>query len=163
MIYLLLSFFLDLIVSNCNFFSFHNLNLLFPAFFLSSIPFAYIISKNSKLFLVMLIVLSLLYDLFFSSIFFINTIFFGFYYYILSSFNKDKLTIFNLFIISVTGLIFYDFYLYLMLTFLGYSSFEMNDFYYKVLNSLFLNVLYIDFLIFISKSRIFGYKKSKVF
>ena len=163
MIILLISFFLDLILGEICFSFFGHLNLLFICFFISSIPVCYLLSINKKVFLIILIILGLLYDLLFSSIFFINTIFVVLYFLFLSIFYKIKNdTVLNIFLISIIGIICYDFYLFLVLNLLNYS-FVINDFYYKIYNSLIMNSLYIILLVSFYKSRIFGFKKSKVF
>ena len=164
MIYLIISVILDLLLSNIVSTSYQNLDILFPMIFISSIPISYLLTKNKRLFLILLIIISLIYDLLFSSIFFINAIYIILYYLIINFFYKrNNSTFINIFIISILGILIYDFYLFLVLNLISYSNFSINDYYYKVGNSFLFNSFYITFSIIILKSRIFGSRKKKLF
>lgn len=164
MIYFFISFFLDLIFGNVINTSYQNLNLLFPMLFISSIPISYLSFQNKKIFLILLIVLGLISDLLFSMIFLINTFFFILYYLFLKLiFDRKNSSLINILIISILGIIVYDFYLFLILNLLNYSNFVIEDFYYKVLNSILINSLYIIISLFILKGRILGSKRKKKF
>ena len=164
MICLLISFILDILFGYFTPDGYFHLNLFFPLIFISSIPVSYIIEKNKRLFLIFLIVLGILYDLLFSSIFFINTFFVILYYLIIRFiYNEIKVSILNLLIISVLGFVSYDFYIFISVNLLDYATFLNYDLYYKLYNSFLINFLYIVFIIIINRSRIFGYKNKKLF
>ena len=164
MIYLIISLIIDLIVSNIFTTSYQDLNLFFPMLFISSITISYLVSKNKKIYLLLLILIGLIYDLLFSSIFLINTIYFVLYYLFLNIFyTRRNPSYINIIIISFLGIVLYDFYIFLNLNLLGYSTLVIEDFYYKILNSILINIIYIILSLFILKSRIFGLKKKKLF
>lgn len=164
MICLLISFILDILFGYFTSDGYFHLNLFFPLIFISSIPVSYILEKNKKLFLIFLIFLAVLYDLLFSSIFFINTFFVILYYLIIRFiYNEIKVSVFNLLIISTLGFVSYDIYIFLFVNLLDYATFSNYDLYYKLYNSFLINFLYIVLVIILNRSRIFGFKNKKLF
>lgn len=161
MIYFLVSFVLDIILSNFISLGYQNVNLFFPEILVSSIPISYILIKNKKVFFTVTIFIGIIYDLLYSDVFLINLyylILFGLFLYIF--YNNRKVTVSNVFLISVFGLVLYDVFIFIILILINYSSFNINDFYYKMKNSLLINMSYIIISLFILKSRIFGHKKT---
>ena len=141
--------------------SYSNLNIFFPLILISSIPIIYSVVEK-KVFLISIIILGILYDLMFSFVFFLNTSYFMFYYLFLHTFFKIKeKNIINIFLISIFGFILYDFYIFLILKLLNYNTLVINDFYYKIYNSILLNTLYIVLSLIIMRSRILGFENSK--
>ena len=162
MIYLFISIILDIITSNIITTTYQNINYFFPMILVSSIPITYSLIKNKKIFLIILIILGLIYDLLYSDIFLINTYYFILYYLFLHVFYQNRKTnYFNIILISVLGFIIYDIYVFLILILLDYSYFEIEYLYYKIFHSFILNFLYVIISIIILKSRIFSYKKHR--
>lgn len=160
MIYLIVSFFLDIIFSLSDSLAYQNISYLFPLILLSSLPISYFLIKSKKVFFIIVIILGIIYDLLYSDVALLNLYYFCFYSLFLYIFynNKDK-TYFNIILISIFGVIFYDFYLFLILNLIDYSVLKIDYLWYKIYHSLILNIIYILLSIFILRSRIFGYKK----
>ena len=72
MIYLLISAFLDILLSFNIPLNFGDINYFFPALFISSIPISYLLIKRKSLFFSLIILISIIYDILFN---FIWTIF----------------------------------------------------------------------------------------
>lgn len=163
MIYLFVSFLLDILISNVSLTTFSNLNYIFPNILVVSFPISFILIKNKKLYFFLIIILGLIYDTLYSDIFFINTYFFVLYSLSLYVFYKNrKVTVLNIILTSVFCFILYDLFIFFLLILLKISNFKIDDLYYKLLHSFILNYTYILISILILKSRIFSYKKSKI-
>ena len=162
MIYLIVSFVLDILISNMSITTFGNLNYIFPNILVASFPICFILIKNKKLYFFLVILLGLIYDTLYSDIFFINAYFFILYSLFLYVFYKNrKVTVLNIVLTSVFCFILYDLFIFFLLILLEISNFKINDLYYKILHSFIINFIYILISILILKSRIFSYKKSK--
>ena len=106
MIYIFISLFIDLFLYNFIPYSYQNINMFYLEIFISSLPIAYLLIKNKKIFLCMIIVISVLYDFLFSDMVFINLYFFILYFMFLSFYYKArKPSFFNIFLISIIGVI----------------------------------------------------------
>lgn len=162
MIYLIISFLLDIIFSTSLPSAYQNISYFYPLLLISSFPIGYSLIKNKKVFFIIVIVLGIIYDLLYSDIVLINLYYFLFYSLFLYIFynNKDK-TYFNIILIGTLGVIFYDFYLFLILNLTKYSNLKIDYLYYKIIHSLGLNITYILISVLLLKSRIFGYKKRR--
>ena len=162
MIYLIVSFFLDILISNMSITTFGNLNYIFPNILVASFPISFILIKNKKLYFFFVVLIGLIYDTLYSDIFFINTYYFILYSLFLYVFYKNrKVTVLNIVLTSVFCFIFYDLFIFFLLVLLKISNFKINDLYYKIIHSFIINYTYILVSILILKSRIFSYKKSK--
>lgn len=162
MIYLLISFLLDNIMSFTINNSYQNITVLFPMILVSSLPISFTLTKNKKLYLFTLIIIGIINDTLYSNIFLFNTFYFILVYLFLKTFYSNrKITVLNLLITSIFSFICYDISLFFLLIFLKFNNFTINDLYYKIVNSLILNILYIICSLYIFKSRIFAIKKRK--
>lgn len=162
MIYLIISFFLDIIFSLSVPLAYQNISYFFPFIFISGFPIGYSLIKNKKMFFCLVIIFGIIYDFLYSDIVLLNLYYFslyGLFIYIFYN-NKDK-SFFNIILISILGVIFYDFYLFLVLNLINYSVLKIDYLYYKILHSLILNIIYILLSILVLKSRIFCYKNYK--
>lgn len=160
MIYLLISLFLDIGLSNLIETSYQNINYFFPLILISSFPIIYLLIKNKKLFFIIIISLGLIYDTLYSDIFLLNTYYFTLYALFLNIFYKNKkANLLNVIIISTLGFIIYDIYIFFILIFLNYSLFTINYLSYKLIHSFIINFIYILLSVLILKSRIFCSKK----
>lgn len=162
MIYLFVSFLLDILISNMSITTFGNLNYIFPNILVASFPISFILIKNKKLYFFFVVLIGLIYDTLYSDIFFINTYYFILYSLFLYVFYKNrKVTVLNIILTSVFCFILYDLFIFFLLVLLKISNFKINDLYYKIIHSFIINYTYILVSILILKSRIFSYKKSK--
>ncbi len=155
MIYTLISFFLDTLLSLSINSAYQNINIFFPLIFVSSIPISYILIKSKKLFFITYIIFGILFDFLYSDIIFINL-----YYYLLTGlfcyifYSNHKITYLNITLISILSFILYDVYIFLILILIGYSNFNISSFFYKISHSVIINISYIIISILILKSRI---------
>ena len=160
MIYLLISLFLDLYLGNILPSTYQHITYFFPLIFITSLPIAYNLIKNPKIFFPLIILIGIIYDTLCSDIFLLNT-----YYFLLSSlfiyiFYKNKSpSVLNILLISTLIFITYDIYVFFTLIFLDYSVFKIEYLIYKIIRTFSLNFIYLIFSILILKGRIFGYKK----
>lgn len=155
MIYTLISFFLDTLLSLSIDSAYQNINIFFPIIFVSSIPISYVLIKSKKLFFITYIIFGILLDLLYSDIIFINLYYFlltGLFCYIF--YSNHKTTYLNITLISILSFILYDIYIFLILILIGYSNFNISSLFYKINHSLILNISYIIISILILKSRI---------
>ena len=155
MIYTLISFFLDTLLSLSIDSAYQNINIFFPLIFVSSIPISYTLINNKKLFFITYIIFGILLDLLYSDIIFINLYYFiltGLFCYIF--YSNHKITYLNITLISILSFILYDVYIFLILILIGYSNFNISSLFYKISHSLILNISYIIISILILKSRI---------
>lgn len=160
MIYLIISLFLDLNLSNIIDTSYQNINYIFPCLLISSLTISYLLTKNKKIVIISSLIIGLLYDLLYSDIFLINTSFITLYLLFINMFYKqNKPTYLNVILLSTLSVIIYDIYIFLILILLKYSNFKFIFLTYKLKNTIFLNFIYILLSIFILKSRIFSIKK----
>lgn len=162
MIYIIVSFIIDLLFNNFLPTAYQNINMLYPTFLIVSFPIAYSLMNNKILFFILVIVFGIIYDLLFSEIALINLYYFLLYgLFILSYYKTRKASFLNILLVSVFGLVFYDIFVFFTLILLNYQEQDIHNLYYKVKNSLFLNVIYIILSILILKSRIFGHKNKR--
>ena len=158
MIYLIISFFLDIIFSLSFPLAYQNISYFFPIVLISSFTIGYSLIKNKKLFFCLVIVFGIIYDFLYSDIALLNLYYFSLYsLFIYIFYNNKNKSYFNIILISTLGIIFYDFYLFLILNLLNYSDLKIDYLYYKIVHSLFFNIIYILLSVLILKSRIFGY------
>lgn len=158
MIYLIISFFLDIIFSLSFPLAYQNISYFFPIILISSFTIGYSLIKNKKMFFCLVIVFGIIYDLLYSDIALLNLYYFSLYsLFIYIFYNNKNKSYFNIILISTLGIIFYDFYLFLILNLLNYSDLKIDYLYYKIVHSLFFNIIYILLSVLILKSRIFGY------
>lgn len=159
MIYLLISIILDLTTSTLITSTYQNINFFFPQILISSLTISYLLIKPKKLYFITIIPLGIIYDIYYSDIFLINTYFIILQGLFIQTFYKNyqkKVT--NTFIISTLTLISYDIYIFLTLTLLKIQNLKITELYYKISHSLILNITYIIISIIILKSRIFTNK-----
>lgn len=158
MIYLIISFFLDIIFSLSFPLAYQNISYFFPIVLISSFTIGYFLIKNKKMFFCLVIVFGIIYDFLYSDIALLNLYYFSLYsLFIYIFYNNKNKSYFNIILISTLGIIFYDFYLFLILNLLNYSVLKIDYLYYKIVHSLFFNIIYILLSVLILKSRIFGY------
>lgn len=158
MIYLIISFFLDIIFSLSFPLAYQNISYFFPIILISSFTIGYSLIKNKKMFFCLVIVFGIIYDFLYSDIALLNLYYFSLYsLFIYIFYNNKNKSYFNIILISTLGIIFYDFYLFLILNLLNYSDLKIDYLYYKIVHSLFFNIIYILLSVLILKSRIFGY------
>ena len=162
MIYYFITIFFDFLC--CTFISsvYQNINMFFPVILISSLPIFYLLLKNEKLFFIVVVVTGIIYDALFSDIFLINSYFFVLYGLFINNYYKNhNPKLFNVLIISILGVVFYDGFIFFILILTDYSSFEINDLYYKITRSIVINIIYLIISMIILNSRIFGYKKRR--
>lgn len=158
MIYLIISFFLDIIFSLSFPLAYQNISYFFPIVLISSFTIGYSLIKNKKMFFCLVIIFGIIYDFLYSDIALLNLYYFSLYsLFIYIFYNNKNKSYFNIILISTLGIIFYDFYLFLILNLLNYSDLKIDYLYYKIVHSLFFNIIYILLSVLILKSRIFGY------
>lgn len=158
MIYLIISFFLDIIFSLSFPLAYQNISYFFPIVLISSFTIGYSLIKNKKMFFCLVIIFGIIYDFLYSDIALLNLYYFSLYsLFIYIFYNNKNKSYFNIILISTLGIIFYDFYLFLILNLLNYSVLKIDYLYYKIVHSLFFNIIYILLSVLILKSRIFGY------
>lgn len=158
MIYLIISFFLDIIFSLSFPLAYQNISYFFPIILISSFTIGYSLIKNKKMFFCLVIIFGIIYDFLYSDIALLNLYYFSLYsLFIYIFYNNKNKSYFNIILISTLGIIFYDFYLFLILNLLNYSDLKIDYLYYKIVHSLFFNIIYILLSVLILKSRIFGY------
>ena len=158
MIYLIISFFLDIIFSLSFPLAYQNISYFFPIVLISSFTIGYSLIKNKKMFFFLVIIFGIIYDFLYSDIALLNLYYFSLYsLFIYIFYNNKNKGYFNIVLISTLGIIFYDFYLFLILNLLNYSDLKIDYLYYKIVHSLFFNIIYILLSVLILKSRIFGY------
>jgi len=162
MIYLFVSLFLDVFLSLFISSSYQNINIFFPCILIGSIPVFYIILKNKKVFLIIVLILGIVYDLLFSDVFLVNIYYFLLYgLFILLFFNGNSVSFFKLVILSILGTCFYDIFIFFILILNDYAMFNINELCYKLKNTFLVNFVYVNISIIVLKSRIFSLKKSK--
>ena len=162
MIYFFITIFLDFLFSTFISCVFQNINIFFPVVLVSSLPVIYILLKNEKLFFILIIITGIIYDILFSDVVLINSYFFILYgLFINNYYKKHNPKVLNILIISILGIVFYDSFIFFILILIKYSSFEINDLYYKIIRSILINTIYVLLSIILLKSRIFGYKKRR--
>ena len=158
MIYLIISFFLDIIFSLSFPLAYQNISYFFPIVLISSFTIGYSLIKNKKMFFCLVIIFGIIYDFLYSDIALLNLYYFSLYsLFIYIFYNNKNKSYFNIILISTLGIIFYDFYLFLILNLLNYSDLKIDYLYYNIVHSLFFNIIYILLSVLILKSRIFGY------
>ena len=162
MIYFFVTIFLDFLFSSFISSAFQNINIFFPVILVGSLPIFCILLKNKKLFFVLIVITGIIYDTLFSDVFLINSYYFILYSLLINSYyKKHNPKVLNILIISMLGVAFYDVFVFFMLIFINYSSFVIDDLYYKITRSILVNTIYTLLSIIILKGRIFWYKKRR--
>lgn len=162
MIYLTLTFFLDILLSMFISVSYQNISIIFPCVLIGSIPVFYTIVKNKKFFLIVIIIIGIIYDTIYSDVFLLNTYYFILYGLFLYVYYKNKsIKLFNILILSVIGVILYDVFIFFTLILLEYSKFDFSYLCYKIKNTFLLNFIYVSISIILLKGRILEPKNSK--
>ena len=120
MIYLIISFFLDIIFSLSFPLAYQNISYFFPIVLISSFTIGYSLIKNKKMFFCLVIIFGIIYDFLYSDIALLNLYYFSLYsLFIYIFYNNKNKSYFNIILISTLGIIFYDFYLFLILNLLN--------------------------------------------
>ena len=166
MIYLIITITLDVLLSNIIPTTYQNITYLFPSILISSLPVLYLKINNKKLFIIILILIGIFYDLLYSDLSLINLYFFTIYGLIIYNYyKKRKENIINIIILSIIGVISYDIFIFFILVIGKYQNLVIDDLYYKIKNTLFINIIYILLSITTLKSRILtnNKRKKKVF
>ena len=166
MIYLIITIILDVLLSNIIPTTYQNITYLFPSILISSLPVLYLKINNKKLFIIILILIGIFYDLLYSDLSLINLYFFTIYGLIIYNYyKKRKENIINIIILSIIGVISYDIFIFFILVIGKYQNLVIDDLYYKIKNTLFINIIYILLSITTLKSRILtnNKRKKKVF
>lgn len=135
---------------------FNNLSLLYPMLTITLNVTLYSYSKN---YLKDALILGMIYDLCYSSIFLYNTLIF----LLLAKINKKILnyfhsTMFNKIIILIINIFIYDFINFFIIYFSRYNLVTFNDLFYKFYHSLLLNILSLFIIQFILKKMFHKHK-----
>ena len=130
---------------------FNNLNYLYPMLTISFIPF--LVNKKDKINYICLFI-SVIYDLLYSNILLYNVVLF----YILYCLDKTIIRYFkdSFFIYLILGLlniIVYDIFSFILVFITNYQSVSINDLFYKITNSLLLNIMSIFMCFFLVKNK----------
>lgn len=162
MIYIVITFFIEIILNSLIPFSYQNISIFFPALIATSIPIFYLIIKNKTHFFCFITILGIIYDILYSEILLINVYYFIFIsFFIYIYYETHEKNIFNIFLLSLLSSIFYDTFIFFILIFINYSNFKIEYLYYKIIHTLMLSFIYIITSLIILKCRIFNSKKSK--
>lgn len=162
MIYFFITVCLDLFLSTFVSSTYQNISIYFPCVLIGIIPIIYHVFRSKRLFVIVMLILGTFYDLLFSDIFLVNT-----YYFLLCAvfsyfyFKGHKASFLNIFILSICFTCFYDIFVFFILILTNYSKFTIYELYYKIKNTILINFIYTALVLFLLKSRIFGYKKKK--
>lgn len=161
MIFTLIVLLIDLILKSYFNFTFNNLTYFTPLLLVATLNISYLLIKDNKRFLILLVLLGLLYDLFYSTYYFVNLIIFILLGLFIILYNKKKnINILDIFLTSLLSIIVYDAYLYLISFLLGYS-YSLDSLIYKISHTLLLNLLFVGLIYLVLKCHIF--KKKKMF
>ena len=162
MIYIFITTILDFVLSLFISSTYQHINTFFPVLFISSVPIIYHVLKNKQLFIPLLVIVGIIYDLLFSDIFLVNSYYFILYsFFVYNYYQNHYSKIINIVLISILGVVVYDIYVFFILIFIKYSLFDINDLYYKIGKSLLINFIYVNLSMVLLKSRIFGFKKRR--
>lgn len=162
MIYLIITIFLDIISSVFISTTYQNINIFFPFILIGAFPLFYSVVKNKKVFFLVIIVLGVIHDTLFSDIFLINTYYFLLYsLFIYAFYSNHKPSVLNVLLISVIGTLTYDIFVFFILVLTNYSTFKIEDLYYKIKNTVLTNLIYITTSMVFLNSRKFGSEKRK--
>ncbi len=162
MIYIFITFILDIFLSFLISVSYQNISFFFPSIIIVCIPIFFHLVRNKKVFFLTLLTIGIIYDTLFSDIFLVNM-----YYYLLYGFliyifyEHHDVNFINIFLFSTIGIILYDVFVFFVLIFTEYSLFSFYDLIYKLKRTFLLNLIYLFFSIFIFKSRILELKRCK--
>ena len=131
---------------------FNKLNLFYPMFTISLIPFLY--HDNFKKYYYIVFVLGMFYDILYTDIFLYNAIIF----LVLGIFNTKiiqyfKNSLFLLLILTCINIILYDSISFILVILTNYQEVTFYDLLYKIYNSLFLNIMSIFVYFFLFKRR----------
>ena len=151
MIYLVITIFLDIIFSLI----IPSNSLFLPLFFVSSLPFLYMIFSK-KSYYIILVIVGFIYDLFYSDLMFLYVLVFLILGFVtMMIYKREVLSILFTFIVNVV--------LYYLICFTLYFVFGLTNFDYRFLSilgsSFILNIIYIFISMFVLKSHIFFTRK----
>ena len=119
---------------------FHQLNYFYPMLSISFIPFIYL--SNKKHYHWLIIIIGIIYDLLYSSIFLYNTIIFFILVNLdirISKYFKNSLLL--IILLTLINIIIYDVIGFLLVFITSYQSITIYDLTYKINHSLILNIL----------------------
>ncbi len=162
MIYIFITFLLDIFLSFFISVSYQNINYFCPSIIVVSIPVFFHLIRNNKAFFLVLSLIGIVYDTLFSDVFLVNTYYYllyGFLVYIFYEHHNVKLI--NVLLFSIIGVFLYDIFVFFVLIFTEYSVFSFYDLIYKLKRTFLLNFIYLIFSVLILKSRILGLKRCK--
>ena len=161
MIYLIISTIIDILLSTNITNTYKDINYFFPLILITSIPISYILTKNKTIFLILIILIGIIYDLLYSDIILINVYFLVLQTLLINQYyKKNKPNIINIITLSTLGLITYDLYISLILILTKYQTITIKDIIYKETHSIIINIIYLTISLIVLKSRILRNKKS---
>ena len=131
---------------------FNHINYLYPMLTISFIPF--LIKKKSKVNIIYIAIIGIMYDLLYSNILLYNTILF----ILLASFNKIIVNYFKdsillYIILGITNIVIYDTFSFILVLITSYQSVTIGDLLYKIRNSILLNIMSIFICYFLCKNK----------
>ena len=133
---------------------FNKLNYFYPMLTISFLPFVYL--WNKKRYNLLVIIIGIIYDLLYSSIFFYNLIVFLILINIdvkIAKYFKDSLILFIL--LSLLNIIVYDVIGFILVIITSYQSMSIYDLVYKIDRSILLNIMSVFVLWFLFKKSIY--------
>lgn len=161
MIYLIISTIIDILLSTNITNTYKDINYFFPLILITSIPISYTLTKNKTIFLILIILIGIIYDLLYSDIILINVYFLVLQTLLINQYyKKNKPNIINIITLSTLGLITYDLYISLILILTKYQTITIKDIIYKETHSIIINIIYLTISLIVLKSRILRNKKS---
>lgn len=161
MIYLIISTIIDILLSTNITNTYKDINYFFPLILITSIPISYTLTKNKTIFLILIILIGIIYDLLYSDIILINVYFLVLQTLLINQYyKKNKPNIINIITLSTLGLITYDLYISLILILTQYQTITIKDIIYKETHSIIINIIYLTISLIVLKSRILRNKKS---
>lgn len=141
-IYIIITLFLDNILSNILPYSYQNATLFFPMLMIVSLAILYFLIKDNFVFIMISAFLGLLYDFLYNDFFISVFIFILLSLIIIAFYRKRNLNIFNILFCSIIILIVYDTCFFFTLATLNYGTYTMTNLLYKISCSLSLNIIY---------------------
>ena len=131
---------------------FNNLNLFYPMFTISLIPFLY--CNNSKKYYYTIFILGVFYDILYTDIFLYNAILFlilGIINVTIIKYFKNSL--FLLLILTFINIIMYDSISFVLVILTNYQNIIIYDLFYKISHSLIVNIMSVFVYFFLFKKR----------
>ncbi len=119
---------------------FNHLNYFYPMLTISLIPFIYVLSKKN--FLILILIMGVIYDLFYSTIIFYHVIIFLLLVLVdkkIIQYIRPNLWLFI--ILVIINIVVYDTISFSLIVLTNYSTVTINDLIYKISHSLILNIL----------------------